>query len=125
MAVDEDIRAALDRVLPSWKGVTSRRMFGGVAYMVGGKMFCVLMDGTLGMKLPDELRARALGFAGVSPFVSPSGGRFGQWVQFLLLLGDNVPPLIPWIEAAFNHVEALPEAPRRSRGARVGRSPRR
>ena len=117
MAVDEDIRAALDSQLLSWKGVSARRMFGGVAYTVDRRMFAVLMEGAVGLKLPDQLRDRALGLAGVSPFRSPSGGSFGEWVQLVLLLADDVPSVTPWLEAAFDYVGSLPASKRRRRRA--------
>ena len=107
MAVDEEVKVALDGHLLTWKDVTSRRLFGGVSYMARGKMFAVLMEGVLGMKLSDELRAQALTLAGVSPFRSPSGGRFGQWVQFVLIMGEDVPAVIPWVEAAHDYVASL------------------
>ena len=107
MAIDEEVRAALDGHLLPWQGVAARRMFGRVAYTVNRKMFAVLMEGVLGMKLTDDLRPRALSLAGVSPFRSPSGGPFGQWVQFVILLDDDVPAVLPWVEAAYGYVESL------------------
>ena len=115
MAVDEEIKAALDGKLLAWKDVTTRRMFGGVAYMVERKMFCMLTDGTLGMKLPDDLRSQALTLAGVSPFISPSGGQFGQWIQFLVLFEEYASAAMPWLEAAFKYVRSAPAPRRRSR----------
>ena len=108
MAVDLDVRRALDAQVTSWDSVSSRNMFGGVAYMVAGKMFAMLMEGVLGMKLPHQLRAQALTLAGVSPFRSPSGGPFGEWIQFVILLDDDVPAVVPWLEAAFSYVRCLP-----------------
>ena len=83
--------------------------------MVKGKMFSTLAEGVVGMKLPDDLRARALTLAGVSPFRSPSGGPFGQWIQFVLLLEEDVPSVVPWLEAAYNHVASLPAPRKRAR----------
>ena len=93
-------------------------MFGGVCYMVDGKMFAALMEGVVGMKLPEEVRARALTLAGVSPFM-PMGKPFGRWVQFLVLLEDGVPELASWLESAREYVASLP-AP--SKDGKAGRS---
>ena len=117
MVVDEEVKGALDAHLLSWKDVTSRQMFGGVAYMAQGKMFAVLMEGVLGMKLPDTFREQALTLAGVSPFRSSSGRQFGSWVQFVLLLGEDVRAVGPWLEAAYNYVGSLPAPRRHMRGA--------
>ena len=117
MTVDLDVRRGLDAQVTSWDNVSSRSMFGGVAYMVAGKMFAMLMEGVLGMKLPHQLRTQALTLAGVSPFRSPSGGPFGEWIQFVILLEDDVPAVVPWLKAAFDYVCHLP-APKKA--ARTG-----
>ena len=83
--------------------------------MVRGKMFATLMEGAVGMKLPDDARTRALTLAGVSPFRAPSGGPFGRWFQFVLLLQEGVPSVVPWLEAAFTHVASLPAPNKRGR----------
>ena len=114
MAIDEELKSALEGQMSSWPDVTSRRMFGGAGFMVQGKMFAALAEGVVGMKLPDDIRARALTLAGVSPF-RPTGGPFGKWVQFLLLMEEDVPSVVPWLEAAFNHVASLPAPKKRGR----------
>ena len=106
MPIDPEVREALDAVILPWEDVSSRAMFGGVAYMVKGKLFAMFAEGVVAMKLPDEFRSRALTMAGVSPF-KPSGSTFGQWIQFLILLDDDVPVLIPWLEAAREYVASL------------------
>ena len=113
--VDPEVREALDAHILPWEDVTSRAMFGGVAYMVKGKMFAMLGEGVVAMKLPDELRSRALTLAGVSPF-KPTGSTFGQWIQFVILLDDDVPVLVPWLESTRNYVASLlaQAKPRRS-----------
>ena len=113
MAVDAEVEVALDSRVLAWKDVTTRRMFGGVAYMVRGKMFAALMEGAVAMKLPDELRIRALPQDGVSLF-RPIGGQFGQWVQFEILMEDDVPAVIQWLESAFEYVASLHKKGKRS-----------
>ena len=115
MAIDDELLCALESRMSDWQDVTARRMFGAAGFMVQGKTFATLTEGTVAMKLPDELRARALTLAGVSPFRSPSGGEFGRWVQFVLLMEEDVPSVLPWLEAAFNHVASLPAPKKRGR----------
>ncbi len=118
MPVDPEVRSALDGRLVAMQDVTSRSMFGGVGYMVGGKMFAALAEGVVAMKLPDEQRQRALGLAGVSPF-SPAGRPFRQWVQFLVLMEEDVPAVLPWVESAFEYVgsQPPPKKPKRRRSS--------
>ena len=113
MTFDEELKQALDSVLLSWPNVSSRKMFGGVDYMVGGQMFAALSEGVVGAKLPDDLRRQALQLAGVSPF-QPTGRPLGTWVQFVVLLADDVSVVIPWLEAASQYVASEP-APKKRR----------
>ena len=118
MPVDEAVKAPLDNHLLAWGDVTSRWMFGGVAYSVRGKMFAVFMDGFLGAKLPDEIRAQALAQGVASPF-RPTGRPFGQWVQFPLTSEGGVSAIISWIEAAYDYVGSL-QRPNKRRKAPLG-----
>ena len=115
MAVDEEVRLGLDGILLSRPNVTARNMFGGVCYMVYGKMFVILMEGVIALKLHDQLREQALTLAGVSPFRGPLGRPFGQWVQFVILLEEDLPSITPWLDAARDYVESLPPPSSRRR----------
>ena len=120
MAVDPGVQRALDAHALPWEGVTTRAMFGGVAYMVGGKMFAMLAEGVVAMKLPDPLRSRALAHGGRLALHPQSGKRLsGHWVQFLVLLEDDVGVLIPWLEAAREYVASLPSPAGRRRSPRA------
>ncbi len=86
-------------------GVTSEGLLGGVGYAVEGRPFAILLEGVIAMTLSEELRARALTLAGVSPFVSPlEDDEYARWVQFLLLLPEDIPAVLPWLEAAYGYV---------------------
>ena len=116
MPVDPEIKNELDAKLLPWDGVTNRSMFGGVCYMVQGKMFAVHAEGVVAMKLPEELRRTALGLAGVSPFYGPGGPvPFGEWIQFVVVIPDNVTGALPWLQEAYKYVASLPAPRRRKR----------
>jgi hypothetical protein len=40
VAYDEDLADRIRTVLPAGEAVTERQMFGGLAFMLGGRMFC-------------------------------------------------------------------------------------
>jgi hypothetical protein len=85
VACDEDLAARVRAVLPRSKAVTERRMFGGLAFMLGGHMFCGVVKDTLMVRLGPEAASRALGQPHVRPmdftgrpmkgmvFVDPAG----------------------------------------------------
>jgi len=99
--IDEEVKEALDQRLLGWPRVTSGAMLGGVSYLAQGRAFALLLEGVIAMKLSPELRVRALTLAGVSPFRPPEDeARMERWVQFVVLLPEDVPAVIPWLEAA-------------------------
>ena len=109
--IDEEVRASLDVPLLALDGVTSEGLLGGVSYVVESRPFAILLEGVIAMTLPEELRRMALTLAGVSPFISPSADdEYARWVQFLLLLPEDIPAVQPWLEAAYGYVSAPQDA---------------
>jgi hypothetical protein len=103
--IDGDVRAALDEHLLTMDGVTGAPLYGGIGYLVDGRPFAVLLEGVLGMRLPDDLQRRSLGLAGVSPLRPPSRDEpIPGWVQFVLLLPEDLPEVAPWIQEALENV---------------------
>ena len=47
MAYDEDLADRVRVVLPPAEAVTERQMFGGLAFMLSGHMFCGVVQDTL------------------------------------------------------------------------------
>ncbi len=102
--IDPDVKAAFDGHVMGWDGVSAGSLLGGISYSVTGAAFAILLEGVIATRLPDDLRARALGLAGVSPFQSPAGGdEYAEWVRMVILLPDGVPDVVPWIRAAYEY----------------------
>ena len=54
VAYDEDLAGRVREVLPRGEAVTERQVFDGLAFMLGGHMFCGVMKDTLMVRLgPD------------------------------------------------------------------------
>ena len=103
--IDEDVKFTIDGHVLSWDRLEAKPALGGVGYHIAGKPFAILLEGMIAMDLPDVLRDRALTLAGVSPFRSPADDdELKHWVQFLLLLPEDVPTVVPWLESAYNYV---------------------
>jgi len=60
MAYNEDLAGRVRAVLPPAEAVTERQMFGGLAFMLGGHMFCGVVGDTLMVRLGPEGADRAL-----------------------------------------------------------------
>jgi TfoX/Sxy family transcriptional regulator of competence genes len=94
VAYDEDLADRVRAVLPPGAAVTERRMFGGLAFLLGGHMFCGVVKDTLMVRLGAEDADRAVDQPHVRPmdftgrpmksmvFVDPEGLRgdaLRQW----------------------------------------------
>ena len=47
MAFDEGVAQRLRRIFSGWKGITEKRMFGGIAFMDRGNMCCGVVNDAL------------------------------------------------------------------------------
>jgi len=114
MAYDEDLADRVRAVLPPGEAVAERQMFGGLAFMLGGHMFCGVVRDALMVRLGAGAAEEALGWPHVRPmdftgrpmkgmvFVEPGG-----------LLGAG---LRQWVEAAAEYARGLPPKPSAPRG---------
>jgi TfoX/Sxy family transcriptional regulator of competence genes len=106
MAYDEDLA---DRVRAALRdeAVTERQMFGGLAFMLVGHMFCGIVKDTLMLRLGPDGAERALDQPHVRPmdftgrplkgmvFVEPgglTGGALQQWVDAAAAFTRTLPP---------------------------------
>lgn len=93
MACDEDLAERLRSVLVGTAGVDEKRMFGGVAFLKSGKMFCGIVKDDLVVRVGREGYEAALAEAYVRPmdftgrpmngyvFVAPGGTRSEQAIR--------------------------------------------
>ena len=97
MAYDEGLAERLRDTFATTHGVSEKKMFGGVAFMVNGNMSCGIVDETLMVRVGPELynealarpHARAMDFTGKPMkgfvYVAPQGFEsdedLAEWVQ--------------------------------------------
>lgn len=60
MAYNEELANRIRAIMKRRKGITERKMFGGVAFMVNGNMCCGVVDDEIVLRLGDEGAAAAL-----------------------------------------------------------------
>ena len=98
MAYDEALAERIRRAVGRRTGVTEKRMFGGIAFLLGGKMFCGVATEDLMVRVGPERYAEALAMPHVRPmdftgrpmkgyvFVGRAGtrteGAVKQWVAW-------------------------------------------
>jgi hypothetical protein len=106
VAYDENLADRVRAALPA-EAVTERQMFGGVAFMLAGHMFCGIVKDTLMLRLGpdgaecalDQPHVRPMDFTGRPMkgmvFVEPgglTGGALQQWVDAAAAFTRTLPP---------------------------------
>jgi TfoX/Sxy family transcriptional regulator of competence genes len=106
VAYDEDLASRVREALPPDTEVTERKMFGGLAFMLGGHMFCGVVKDALMARLGDEGADRALG----QPHVRPMDftGRTMKGMVFIDPEGLRGDALDHWVDAAASYARGLP-----------------
>lgn len=108
MAYDEDLAERIRDALGERPGVTERKMFGGLAFMVRGNMACGVSGEDVIVRLPREEGEAALAEDDVRPFGMP-GKR--PMTGFLLVGGEQLADdasLARWVERSVAHAGSMP-----------------
>jgi TfoX/Sxy family transcriptional regulator of competence genes len=107
MAYDETLASRIRKVLAGRAGISEKKMFGGVAFLLEGKMFCGIVKEDLMLRVGPERHAEALSEPHVRPmdftgrpmvgyvYIAPAGCR-----------GDRA--LAKWVELSVQFVATLP-----------------
>jgi TfoX/Sxy family transcriptional regulator of competence genes len=109
MAYDETLAARVRDLVQARAGVTERKMFGGIGWMINGNMACgVMSTGGLIVRLAAEDTAAALSEPHVGEF-----GRAGAKPMrgFVVVEPDGVASdeaLARWVDAGADHAASLP-----------------
>jgi hypothetical protein len=106
VAYDEDLADRIRAALPGPGFATEQRMFGGLAFMLGGHMACGVVGDRLMLRLGPDAAARAL----AQPHVRPMDftGRPMKGMVFVEPPGYRGAALDAWLAAAAEHVRSLP-----------------
>jgi len=107
MAYNEELAERVRELLAKRKGVTERKMFGGVAFMLNGNMLCGVRNDDLILRLEPEAGDAALKQKHARPFdLSPRPMR-----GMVMIAEDGCrqsSKLQRWITKAASFVETLP-----------------
>ena len=106
MAYDPDLAERLRKALSRRNGISEKRMFGGICFLLNGNMLCGVETGRFMFRVGKEQQAVALSKPGATPMDftgRPSGGMV--WVAARECDGRA---LAGWIALAENFVGRLP-----------------
>ena len=107
MAYDEALAERIRTIITARSDVTERKMFGGIAWMLGGNMACGVLGEDLLVRLAYDDADRAL--AEPNTRVFDMTGRPARGM--VVVVGESVTAdadLARWIDAGADHAASLP-----------------
>ena len=108
MAYDEDLARRIRALVATQRGLSEKRMFGGLAFLINGNMgVAVSGQGGLMVRVPPEQTEKLLGRAHVSPMVM-AGREVRGWIR---VDADGVKTkrqLMGWVTRGVDYARSLP-----------------
>lgn len=112
MAYEERLAARIRTALRRRRGVTERKMFGGLAFLLNGKMFCGIIGDELMARVGPDAHEAALERAHVRPM--DFTGRPMKGYVFVAAPGlKSAPALARWLKQCLDFVSRLAAKPAR------------
>ena len=108
MAYDEKLAHRVRKVLATRKGITEKKMFGGLAFLLGGRMCCGVLNDNLVVRVGPERYAAALSQAHTRP-MDFTGRPLTGFVYVGLRGVKTDAALAKWLREAAEHVLLLSE----------------
>ena len=102
MAYDEGVAERVREVVGVRPGVTERKMFGGIGWMIGGNMAVGVLGDELLVRLAPDEAERALAETNVRAFDMTGRPMKG----FVVVPADDDLP--QWVDAGADHAASLP-----------------
>ncbi len=107
MAYDLALAERVRKVLESREGVSERKMFGGLCFMLNGNMLCGVERDRLMLRVGKEQEAKALAKPGAAP-MDFTGRPLGGMV-YVDVAATKGRALAGWVTLAENFVGKLPK----------------
>ena len=108
MAYDEALADRVRDVVGVRPGVEERKMFGALAWMIGGHMACGVLGEELLVRLDREEAERALAEPHVRQFANAQGRPMGGFVVVGAAGVAEDDALAAWVDAGADHAASLP-----------------
>lgn len=108
MAYDEALAARVAALLAGRDGVTERRMFGGIAWMLHGNMACGVIGDELIVRLGPADAERSLAEPHTRPFEMVRGRPSRSTITVAPAGLEADGDLASWVDAGAGHAASLP-----------------
>lgn len=116
MAYDETLAARIRALLAAKKGITEKKMFGGLAFLLGGRMCCGVLQDRLVARIGVDGYAAALRQPQVSP-MDFTGRPMAGYVYVAAAALRTARDLQAWTDRCIAHADTLPAKPAKKRSA--------
>ena len=121
MAYNERLAARVRAALASRTGISERKMFGGLAFLLDGKMSVGVMGDDLMVRTGDDAYEGALARPGARPM--DFTGRVSKGMVYVAASGTSKEAdLRRWVAAGIDAAHAAPSTKRRATASRKRRS---
>lgn len=97
MAHDKDLEARIDLTSLNWPGLSKKKMFGGMGYLLNGNMAFGIWKDSLVVRCGAESHARCLALPGVAEF-DVTGRPMTGWVLVAPDALATEAALLAWLE---------------------------
>jgi TfoX/Sxy family transcriptional regulator of competence genes len=108
MAYDEELADRVRDVIAAHAGLSERKMFGGIGFMLDGKMAVGIIGEDLIVRLDPEDAAKALTEQGVREF-DFTGRPMKGWIFVAPEATGDDEQLTGWVEAGASYAASLPD----------------
>jgi TfoX/Sxy family transcriptional regulator of competence genes len=108
MAYDEGLAERVRNLISARAGVTEKKMFGGIAFLLGGNMAVGVRGDDLLVRLDEEDAERALTEDGVRPFEMGSRRQPKGWVLVGPERISDPAGLAEWVDVGADYAASLP-----------------
>lgn len=107
MAYDEGLAHRIRETLTGQPGLTEKKMFGGVAFMIHGNMACGVSGEEMMVRVGPDNYEEALGQLHVRPF-DMTGRPMKGWVLVGAEAYENDLDLAAWVQRGVDFARSLP-----------------
>ncbi|MBA4192708.1 MAG: RNA methyltransferase [Planctomycetaceae bacterium] len=108
MAFDDELAARVRVMLTRTKNVSEKKMFGGLCFLLHGKLLVGVMKDTLLVRLGPDQKDEVILEDHVSEFKIPGRGAMKGWVVVDLEGVEDDEQLRDWVQRAVKFVSTLP-----------------
>lgn len=108
MAYDEELANRIRELLATERGVTEQKMFGGLAFLVGGNMAVAASgQGGLLLHIGPDVGGKLIDGKGVEPMVM-RGRAMDGWLRVDMTRLRTKRELQPWVRRGVEYARSLP-----------------